>query len=68
MPLSNVYGAQSLIKAGVCTSTTRPSSPYEGQLIYETDTDRILVYTTDWRIVSGAGEDDQTVLGVQIFS
>ena len=27
-----------------CTSTTRPSSPWEGQLIYETDTNRILVY------------------------
>lgn len=30
--------------SGVCTSTTRPSSPYEGQEIYETDTDRKYVY------------------------
>ena len=26
------------IKTGVCTSTTRPSSPYAGQVIFETDT------------------------------
>jgi hypothetical protein len=32
------------IKAGVCTSSTRPSNPYEGQMIYETDTDRVLFW------------------------
>lgn len=30
----------------VCTSGTRPSSPPEGMAIYETDTDKLLVYTT----------------------
>lgn len=30
----------------VCTSTTRPSSPPEGMVIYETDTDKLLAYTT----------------------
>ena len=30
----------------VCTSTTRPTSPPEGMTIYETDTDKMLVYTT----------------------
>lgn len=30
----------------VCTSTTRPSSPPEGMVIYETDTDKVLTYTT----------------------
>lgn len=30
----------------VCTSTTRPSSPPEGMVIYETDTDKMLTYTT----------------------
>lgn len=29
----------------VCTSTTRPSSPDEGTMIYETDTDRIYTWT-----------------------
>ena len=28
----------------VCTSTTRPASPFEGQRIYETDTNRELLY------------------------
>lgn len=32
------------LRSGVCTSTTRPVSPYEGQSIYETDTDRVLVW------------------------
>jgi len=27
------------LRPGVCTSTTRPTTPYEGQHIYETDTD-----------------------------
>jgi len=49
MPLSSVVGAQSIIKPGVCTSSTRPASPYDGQMIYETDTDRTLVYNgTAW--------------------
>ena len=44
MPFSSVLGASSVIRPGVCTSTTRPSVPYEGQLIYETDTDRVAAY------------------------
>lgn len=28
----------------ICTSSTRPASPFEGQTIYETDTDKFLVY------------------------
>jgi hypothetical protein len=49
MPLSSVVGAQSIIKPGVCTSSTRPASPFEGQMIYETDTDKVLVWNgTDW--------------------
>ena len=41
MPFSSVLGASSVIKPGVCTSTTRPSVPYTGQLIYETDTAKV---------------------------
>ena len=44
MPFSSVLGASSVIKPGVCTSTTRPTVPYEGQLIYETDTDMVASY------------------------
>ena len=53
MPLSSVVGAQSIVKPGVCTSSTRPASPYDGQVIYETDTDRTLVYNgTGWVFLS----------------
>ena len=53
MPLSSVVGAQSIVKPGVCTSSTRPASPFEGQVIYETDTDRTLVYNgTGWVFLS----------------
>ena len=49
MPLSSVVGAQSIVKPGVCTSSTRPASPFEGQMIYETDTDKTLVWNgTAW--------------------
>jgi len=29
----------------ICTSTTRPTSPDEGTMIYETDTDKVFVWT-----------------------
>ena len=55
MPLSSVVGAQSIVKPGVCTSSTRPASPYDGQMIYETDTNRVLVYdNTAWVMVADA--------------
>lgn len=40
MGLDNLYGLGSL-RPGVCTSTSRPGAPFEGQLIYETDTDLV---------------------------
>jgi hypothetical protein len=44
MPLSSVVGAQSIVKPGVCTSSTRPASPYDGQVIYMTDVDQTAVW------------------------
>ena len=41
MAISNV---SSNLRPGVCTSTTRPVAPYEGQAIYETDTDLYYIY------------------------
>ena len=32
------------LRPGVCTSSTRPVTPYDGQVIYETDTDKTLVW------------------------
>lgn len=53
MPLSSVVGAQSIVRPGVCTSSTRPASPYDGQVIYETDTDKTLVYNgSGWVFLS----------------
>lgn len=52
MPLSSVLGAQSLVRPGVCTSSTRPASPFEGQVIYETDTDLVSVYNgSAWKSI-----------------
>lgn len=56
----------SVVQPGVCTSTTRPASPYKGQTIYETDTGRLLVYygvTTGWQLPWG---QPWGVLGVGI--
>jgi hypothetical protein len=56
MPLSSVVGAQSIVKPGVCTSSTRPASPYDGQVIYETDTNKTLVFNGSvWDILSDMG-------------
>jgi hypothetical protein len=38
MGLSNYLPNSRINQPGVCTSSTRPVSPYEGQVIYETDT------------------------------
>ena len=43
MGISAAQGIGS-VKAGVCTSSTRPSNPYEGQMIYETDTDLLRIW------------------------
>lgn len=32
------------VSAGVCTSTTRPNNPYEGQMVYVTDLDELQVW------------------------
>lgn len=44
MPISNYLPSSRLYQSGVCTSSTRPNAPYEGQVIYETDTDNLLVW------------------------
>ena len=65
MPLSSVVGAQSIVKPGVCTSSTRPASPFEGQMIYETDTDILAIWNgTAWRQLAAATKTG-SVLQVQ---
>jgi hypothetical protein len=53
MPLSSVVGAQSIVKPGVCTSSTKPASPYDGQVIYMTDVDQTAVWDgSSWVVLS----------------
>jgi hypothetical protein len=55
MAFSSVIGASSVIKPGVVTSSTRPSSPFVGQLIYETDTARLVAYNGSAWITQNGG-------------
>jgi hypothetical protein len=49
-------GASSVIKPGVCTSSTRPTAPYVGQLVFETDTNRVAAFTASgWMYQTATG-------------
>ena len=61
MGISNV---SSNLRPGICTSTTRPTTPYEGQVIYETDTNRVLVYdSAAWVMIA----DTDQPAGLQLI-
>lgn len=50
----NTYLGKQVVTS--CTSATRPASPADGQPIYETDTDRVMVYDgAAWQVVSHTG-------------
>jgi hypothetical protein len=52
MAISNVSNG---FRPGVCTYSTRPVSPYNGQVIYETDTKQTLVYQgSSWVMLTDA--------------
>ena len=54
MAISN---SASSLRTGVCTSTTRPTAPYNGQVIYETDTKQTLVYNgSSWIMLTDADQ------------
>lgn len=62
MGVSAAQGSAGL-KPGVCTSTTRPSNPFEGQMIYETDTDLVRVWNgTAWRNIAATNVTTGSVL------
>ena len=44
MAFSSVLGASSVVKPGVVTTATRPSSPFVGQLIYDTTVSTVLAW------------------------
>lgn len=65
MGISNTIPPSRLIQPGVCTSSTRPTSPFEGQMIYETDTDVLAIWNgTAWRIMGASTPTNGTVLQV----
>jgi hypothetical protein len=62
MGISNVSNG---LRSGVCTSSTRPTAPYEGQMIYETDTDMVALWNgTAWRYIAATTPTNGTVLQV----
>jgi len=65
MPITNYLPSSRLIQPGVCTSTTRPASPFEGQTIYETDTDMMAIWNgSAWRYIAATTPTNGTVLQV----
>lgn len=51
-----VSSSASSFRPGVCLSTNRPVSPYEGQVIYESDTDKTRVWNgSSWIPLSATG-------------
>lgn len=63
MGITQQIGASSLIKPGVIDSAAaRPASPYEGQVIYQKDTDAVLVWNgsawyPNWNLPWGVAGD-----------
>ena len=58
MGITQQSAAARLIQPGVCTSSTRPVSPFEGQAIFETDTDRMLIWNgTAWVIPNAPAQN-----------
>jgi len=59
MGITQQIGASSLIKAGVIDNTAnRPASPYEGQVIFQKDTDQLLVWNgTAWVIPNSPAQN-----------
>ena len=54
------------LRPGVCTSTNKPASPFEGQMIYETDTDMVAIWNgSAWRYIAATTPTNGTVLQVQ---
>jgi len=64
MGISQQIGSSSQIKPGVCTSTTRPASPYTGQVIFETDTNRMLVWNTNAWVMPNSPAQDPPAMGL----
>ncbi len=67
MGITQQIGASSLIKPGVIDNTAaRPASPYEGQVIFQKDTDQLLVWNgTAWVIPNSPA---QNPMGLELIT
>jgi hypothetical protein len=65
MGITQNTGASSLIKPGVIDNTAaRPASPYEGQMVYEKDTDMLAIWNgTAWRYIGSAIPSVTSLIG-----
>ena len=63
MGITQQIGASSLIKPGVIDNTAaRPASPFEGQVIFQKDTDQLLVWNgTAWVIPNSPAQNPQAL-------
>lgn len=62
MSISHLSGGQ---QPHVRTSASRPASPYEGQMIYEKDTDMVAIWNgTAWRYIAATTPTSGSVLQV----
>ena len=53
------------LRPGVCLSSSRPTAPYEGQMVYETDTDMLAIWNgSAWRYIAATTPTNGTVLQV----
>lgn len=51
------------LRPGVCTSTSRPSVPFDGQVIYETDTNTLAVYDgSGWVSLNPVDRDRNVII------
>ena len=54
------------LRPGVCTSLSRPTAPYEGQVIYETDTDLLRIWNgSAWKNIAATTPANGSILQVQ---
>jgi hypothetical protein len=66
---NNMDDIDSAVGATICTSTTRPGTPFSGQLIFETNTDKFLVWTGSvWEESVGGAETLNDLTDVTITS
>ena len=54
------------LKPGVCTSSNRPTNPFDGMMIYETDTNFVRIWNgTAWKTLSYSDYTSGSVIQVQ---